>query len=86
MKTLSVTEGRQRLGHWLRAALEGKDVGFVIDGRIVGLRPVTVSSDDYALREYGLTEAELERAHQRVRDEVRKARRRGTAKDFTGKL
>ena len=86
MKTLSVTEGRLKLGFWLREALRGRDVGLLIDGRVVGLRPVEVSSDDYALREYGLTEAELARAESRVADEVRRARKAGELTPFTGKL
>lgn len=38
MKTPSVTEGRQNLGAWLKRALHGEDVGFVVDGRVVALR------------------------------------------------
>lgn len=70
----------------MRAALRGQDVGFLIDGRVVGLRPVAVSSDDYALQEYGLTEAELDRAEKRVAVEVGRARKAGELKPFTGKL
>ena len=86
MKTLTVTEGRGRLGYWLRKALEGEDVGFAIDGRIVGLRPVTVHSDDYALQTYGLNEAEMKRASRRIRKNVRAERKRGTVKRFDGTL
>jgi antitoxin (DNA-binding transcriptional repressor) of toxin-antitoxin stability system len=86
MKTLSVTEGRQNLGAWLRLALRGEDVGFLVDGRIVALRPVEVYSDDYALQEYGVSEKQAERAYRTVKDEVRRARRSGQAKSFTGKL
>ena len=86
MKTLSVTEGRQNLGAWLKRALHGEDVGFVVDGRVVALRPVEVHSDDYALREYGVSERQAERAFQAVRTDVRKARASGQTKTFTGKL
>jgi hypothetical protein len=55
MKTLTITEGRGRLGYWLKKAVEGADVGFVFEGKIVALRPVEVYSGDYALQEYGLT-------------------------------
>ena len=58
MKTLSITEGRQNLGAWLKRALQGEDVGFLVDGRVVALRPVGVHSEDYVLHEYG---ARLER-------------------------
>jgi antitoxin (DNA-binding transcriptional repressor) of toxin-antitoxin stability system len=86
MKTLSITEGRQNLGAWLKRALQGEDVGFLVDGRVVALRPVQVHSDDYALREYGITEIQAERAFQTVKAEVRKARRAGQTKPFTGAL
>ncbi len=86
MKTLSVTEGRQNLGAWLERALHGEDVGFVVAGRVVALRPVEVHSDDYALHEYGVTEQQVDRARQAVRAAVRKARTARQTKTFTGKL
>jgi antitoxin (DNA-binding transcriptional repressor) of toxin-antitoxin stability system len=86
MKTLSVTEGRQNLGVWLKKALQGEDVGFVVDGRVVALRPVEVSSDDYVLQEYGVTNQQLDRAYEAVATEVRAARKAGRSKQFTGKL
>ena len=86
MKTLTVTEGRQNLGVWLKRALLGDDIGFVVDGRVVALRPVEVHSDDYLLREYGVSEPQAERAFQAVKADVRKARARGESKPFTGKL
>lgn len=86
MKTLSVTEGRQNLGAWLKRALQGEDVGFVVDGRVVALRPVEVHSDDYALHEYGATGQQVERAFQSVKADVRKTRDSGPTKPFTGKV
>jgi hypothetical protein len=55
MKILTVTAGWARLGYWLKRAIKGEAIGFVMDGVIVGFRPVEVVSSDYALREYGLT-------------------------------
>ena len=86
MKTLSVTEGRQNLGRWLKRALDGEDVGFLVDGRVIALRPVEVDSTDYVLHEYGATEKQAERAYKAVRADVRQARRAGTTRSFTGKL
>jgi antitoxin (DNA-binding transcriptional repressor) of toxin-antitoxin stability system len=86
MKTLSVTEGRQNLGRWLKRALHGDDVGFVVDGRVVALRPVEVHSEDYVLQEYGITEKQAERAFKAVKAQIRKARAAGEMKPFTGKL
>ena len=86
MKTLSVTEGRQNLGRWLKRALHGDDVGFVVDGRVVALRPVEVHSEDYVLHEYGVTEKQADKALKAVQAEIRKARATGAMKPFTGKL
>jgi antitoxin (DNA-binding transcriptional repressor) of toxin-antitoxin stability system len=86
MKTLAVTTARQRLGYWLKRALAGEDIGIMVDGRIIGLRPVEVISADYALQEYGVSEAQLERAAQHVEREVAKARKSGKLVEFKGKL
>ena len=84
MKTLTITEGRGRLGYWLKMATLGEDVGFVFEGKIVALRPVGVTSDDYALREYGLTPAEIERAEKKIGTEIKAAAKRGEMTRFTG--
>ena len=85
MKTLTITEGRGRLGYWLKMAAQGQDVGFMFEGGIVALRPVEVHSADYALQEYGLTEKEMAKASKRIRSEIKTARRRGEIRPFTGK-
>ncbi len=84
MKTLTITEGRGRLGYWLKRAAEGEDVGFVVGGKVVALRPVEVTSADYALQEYGLTPAEVAAAERRARADVKKARKGRQMKRFTG--
>ena len=86
MKTLSVTDGRSKLGHWLKRAIAGDDIGIVVDGVVVGLRPVGVISEDYALREYGLTQDEADAAARRISREIKEARARGQVKPFTGNL
>lgn len=84
MKTLTITEGRARLGHWLKKAIEGEDVGFLFEGKIVALRPVEIVSTDYALREYGLTPRERAVAEKRVGSRIKEARKRGEVTKFTG--
>ena len=86
MKTLSVTEGRQNLGAWLKRALQGEDVGIVMDGQIIALRPVEVFSGDYVLQEYGVTEKQAERAYKSVKSDVQKSRAARRTKPFTGTL
>jgi hypothetical protein len=86
MKTLSLTAARSKLGHWLKRAIAGDDIGIVVDGVVVALRPVGVISEDYALREYGVTQDETEAAAARVSKYIAAARKRGQVKRFTGKL
>ena len=84
MKTLTITEGRGRLGYWLKKAAQGEDIGFMCEGKIVALRPVEVVSTDYALREYGLTPREMAAAEKRIGAELKAARKRGEVTRFTG--
>ena len=84
MKTLTITEGRGRLGYWLKRAAQGEDIGFMFEGKVVALRPVEVFSSDYALQEYGLTESEMASAEKRIRADVKSARARGEVTTFTG--
>ena len=84
MKTLTITEGRGRLGYWLKKAAEGQDIGFLFEGKVVALRPVTVHSEDYALQEYGLTESEMTAAAKRISADIKAARKRGEVTKFTG--
>jgi len=84
MKTLTITEGRGRLGYWLKKAAQGEDVGFMFEGKIVALRPVEVVSTDYALQEYGLTPEEMATAEKCISAELKTARKRGEITKFTG--
>lgn len=84
MKTLTITEGRGRLGYWLKKAVEGDDVGFLFEGKVVALRPVEVYSSDYALQEYGLNEREMASAEKRIGQDLKSARARGEVTPCTG--
>ena len=86
MKTLTVTQGRGRLGHWLKKAVAGEDIGFVIGNKIVALRPVTVHSEDYAIQEYGMTEAQMKVSERRIQRGIAAERRRATVKPFVGNV
>jgi antitoxin (DNA-binding transcriptional repressor) of toxin-antitoxin stability system len=48
MTTITITKARANLSEWLEKAKRGEDIGIVSGDQIVALRPVTVSSDDYA--------------------------------------
>jgi len=86
MKTLTITEGRGRLGYWLKKAAQGEDVGFMFEGKIVALRPVEIISADYALQEYGLTSHEMAVAEKRLGAELKTARKRRELTPFTGRV
>ena len=84
MKTLTITEGRGRLGYWLKKAVQGEDIGFLFEGKVVALRPVEVHSADYALQEYGLADREMATAEKRIAADIKSARARGAVTQFTG--
>jgi antitoxin (DNA-binding transcriptional repressor) of toxin-antitoxin stability system len=86
MKTLSVTEARRNLTRWLKQAGEGQDIGIVCGDKIVALRPVTVYSEDHALVEYGVTEAELTRFADKMDQEVAAEKKTGKLRRYSGNL
>jgi antitoxin (DNA-binding transcriptional repressor) of toxin-antitoxin stability system len=86
MTTLTITKARANLSALLEKAKRGEDIGIMAGDQIVALRPVTVSSDDYAWREYGVTPAELKRFEERMNAEIAVERKRGKVKRFSGNL
>jgi antitoxin (DNA-binding transcriptional repressor) of toxin-antitoxin stability system len=86
MKTLTITKARANLSAILEQAKRGEDIGIVSGDQIIALRPVTVSSDDYAWREYGATPAELKRFEKRVEQNLAAEKKRGKLKRFSGNL
>jgi hypothetical protein len=63
----------------------GEDIGFMVDGKIVALRPVEVVSTDYAPQEYGVTPEEMVADEKRITAELKSARERGDLTRFTGR-
>jgi hypothetical protein len=86
MKTLTPTEARKNLTHWLKAAKGGQDIGIVYGADIFALRPVPVQAADYAQREYGVTSAQLGVFATRTDAELAGERKSGRMAVFTGKL
>ena len=86
MTTLTITKARANLSELLEKAKKGDDIGIVSGDQIIALRPVTVSSDDYAWREYGVTPAALRRFEKRMEREIGRERKRGKLKRFSGNL
>ena len=86
MRTLSPTQARANLSSLLKRAANGEDIGILHGGQVIALRPVTVHSDDYALREYGVTEKELDRFVKRMDKKITRERKAGTIKRYSGNL
>jgi len=84
--TLSPTQARVNLSSLLKRAANGEDIGIVHGDKIIALRPVTVHSDDYALREYGVTEKELDRFVKRADRQIGRERKRGKIKRYSGNI
>ena len=86
MLTLTPTTARCNLSKLLRRALKGDDIGIVVDGKIVALRPMQVESTDYAQREYGATPTDLGRFDHRIHGQIKTARKAGKLHEFTGDI
>ncbi|TLD72423.1 hypothetical protein FEM03_03440 [Phragmitibacter flavus] len=86
MTTLTPTQARVNLSQLLHRALNGDDIGIVINGKIVALRPVTVESTDYAARTYNVTPDELANFETSVHAKIKKDRRANKLREFTGDI
>lgn len=73
MKTITVTDARQKLGYWLRRAEKGENIGVFLGNRVIAFRPVEVVSTDYAEVEYGLSASEVDTAAARIMAETQAA-------------
>jgi antitoxin (DNA-binding transcriptional repressor) of toxin-antitoxin stability system len=86
MTTLSPTQARVNLSSLLKRASRGEDIGILHGDQVIALRPVTVHADDYALREYGVTEKELDRFVKRTNRQIIRERKAGKIKKYSGNL
>jgi antitoxin (DNA-binding transcriptional repressor) of toxin-antitoxin stability system len=86
MTTLSPTQARTNLSSLLKRAAKGEDIGILHGDQVIALRPVTVTSDDYALQEYGVTEAELDAFAKRTKQRIARHRKAGRMTIFSGDI
>ena len=77
MQILTVTQARAQLGRWMKRAAGGADIGIIVGGQVVALRPVPVVAADYAWTEYGLTPDEMDRIAKKIHAETKKERTAG---------
>jgi antitoxin (DNA-binding transcriptional repressor) of toxin-antitoxin stability system len=86
MTTLSPTQARVNLSSLLKRAANGEDIGILHGDKVIALRPVSVHADDYALREYGVTQQELDRFVKRADREIARERKTGKIMRYSGNL
>ncbi len=86
MTTLSPTKARSNLTAWLKKAAAGEDIGILFGDKVIALRPVEVESTDYAEKEYGVTKEELKRFTERMDAKIKKDRKAGKYKIYTGDI
>lgn len=86
MTTLSPTKARANLTHWLKKASAGEDIGILCGDKVIALRPVRVFAEDsdYARREYGVTDAELDAFVKRTDAELKRDRQAGRMTKYKG--
>ncbi len=86
MTTLSPTQARVNLSSLLKRAAKGEEIGILHGDKIIALRPVSVHAQDYAMREYGLTEKELDRFVSRMDKRIKRERKAGRMIRYSGNL
>ena len=86
MTTLSPTQARVNLSSLLKRAANGEDIGILHGDKVIALRPVSIHADDYALREYAVSEQELDRFVKRGDRQINRERRTGKIKRYSGNL
>jgi antitoxin (DNA-binding transcriptional repressor) of toxin-antitoxin stability system len=84
--TLTITDAKKNLGKWLLAAVNGQEVGIVSGATVVALRPVQIEAADYAWREYGVTEADMDAFIRADNKRIETVRRTGKFVTLPGNL
>jgi len=77
MRTLTITDARKNLSHWLDAAANGEDIGIIRGAQIIALRKVEVESSDYAQREYAVTPQKVDAFAEATESRYRRLKRSG---------
>jgi hypothetical protein len=84
--TLTITNAKKNLGKWLSAAVNGQEIGIVFGANVVALRPIQIEAADYAWREYGLTEVDLDAFIRADNKRIEAMRRAGKFVTLPGNL
>ena len=86
MTTLTITDAKKNLGKWLLAAANGQEIGIVSGATVIALRPVQIEAADYAWREYGVTEADLDAFIRADNKRIKTVRRAGKFVTLAGNV
>ena len=70
----------------MKHAAKSEDIGILHGAQVIALRPVTAHASDYALREYDVTEKELDRFVKRADRQMIRERKAGNIKKYSGNL
>lgn len=77
MTTLTITDAKKNLSRWLKAAARGEEVAIMSGADVIALRKVEVQATDYAWREYGVTDAELDRFESKLDADYQRLKKQG---------
>lgn len=77
MTTLTITDAKKNLTRWLKAAARGEEVAIMSGADVIALRKVEVEAADYAWREYGVTDAELDRFEAKLDADYARLKKQG---------
>jgi antitoxin (DNA-binding transcriptional repressor) of toxin-antitoxin stability system len=77
MTTLTITDAKKNLTRWLKAAARGEEVAIMSGADVIALRKVEVEATDYAWREYGVTDAELDRFEAKLDADYQRLKKQG---------
>jgi len=86
MTTLSPTQARVNLSSLLKRAAQGEEIGILHGDKVIALRPVNIHADDYAFREYGVSQKELDEFVRRTDARIKRERKAGRMKRYIGNL
>ena len=84
MRTLTATEARKNLTHWLKAAKNGEEIGIIYGADVFAIRPVPIHAADYPQAEYGVSAEQMKAFEARITAEI--GREKALLRRFMGKM
>lgn len=69
MTTITLAEAQANLPQWLAAVSQGAEVAIATEDDLIELRSILTGASEYAKREYGVTDKDLERYQEKCQRE-----------------